>query len=281
MNNASLATTDPSKPTPSVDGFLYDSERLREIASDEAIKCGLGYFKENRVYDLDRNQNQLWAMVEGLDSEIPFAVELKLSGNGSLLASCACDDTAVTCKHVVATLYSYAERRSEQEIVGDAAQTAIRERSQRGKAEVRVRQLTGALGFGTWEASSIRSSTHWQRSYRVQIRSLRERINYCNCPDLASNQLGTCKHIEAVLHQITKDPDYAAAETQGAPTPFVHLAWGATAQPKVRLHRPPSMDAATGQLLDSVFDAGGDFKGQWPDDLFRFADSVEIGRAHV
>jgi hypothetical protein len=93
MNNASLATTDPSKPTPSVDGFLYDSERLREIASDEAIKCGLGYFKENRVYDLDRNQDQLWAMVEGLDSEVPFAVELKLSGNGSLLARSLSDLT--------------------------------------------------------------------------------------------------------------------------------------------------------------------------------------------
>ena len=159
-----------------VDGFLFDSERLREIASDEAIKGGLGYFKENRVYDLDRNQDQLWAMVEGTDSEFPFAVELTLTAKGSLSASCACNNPAVFCKHVVAILYSYAEQQSEHETVDDAAQTAIRERSQRGKVEVRVKQLTGGLVFGAWEASSIRSSTHWQRSYRVQIRSLRQRV---------------------------------------------------------------------------------------------------------
>ena len=82
MNSASLATTDPSKPTPSVDGFLYDSERLREIASDEAIKCGLGYFKENRVYDLDRNQDQLWAMVEvePYSNSVPLSVILDTTG---------------------------------------------------------------------------------------------------------------------------------------------------------------------------------------------------------
>ncbi len=27
--------------------------------------------------------------------------------------------------------------------------------------------------------------------------------------------------------------------------------------------------------VDHVFDASGDFNGQWPDDLFRFADSVD------
>jgi len=35
--------------------------------------------------------------------------------------------------------------------------------------------------------------------YRVEIRSLRERHNYCTCPDFLKNSLGTCKHIEKVL----------------------------------------------------------------------------------
>ena len=38
-----------------------------------------------------------------------------------------------------------------------------------------------------------------QRSYRVELRSLDERINTCECPDFLVNGLGTCKHIEAVL----------------------------------------------------------------------------------
>ena len=36
-------------------------------------------------------------------------------------------------------------------------------------------------------------------TYTVEIRSLRDRFNYCSCPDFKKNSLGTCKHIEKVL----------------------------------------------------------------------------------
>ncbi len=36
--------------------------------------------------------------------------------------------------------------------------------------------------------------------YTVEIRSLDEKINSCSCPDYHVNTLGTCKHIESVLH---------------------------------------------------------------------------------
>ena len=35
-------------------------------------------------------------------------------------------------------------------------------------------------------------------TYLVELRSMRENINSCSCPDLEVNQLGTCKHIETV-----------------------------------------------------------------------------------
>ena len=43
-------------------------------------------------------------------------------------------------------------------------------------------------------------------SYLVELRSLKENINSCSCPDIAVNKLGTCKHIEAVklLHKDKK-----------------------------------------------------------------------------
>ena len=43
-------------------------------------------------------------------------------------------------------------------------------------------------------------------NYLVELRSLNDNINSCNCPDLEVNKLGTCKHIEAVklLHVTSK-----------------------------------------------------------------------------
>ncbi len=42
--------------------------------------------------------------------------------------------------------------------------------------------------------------------YRVAIRGSRPGENYCSCPDLAVNTLGTCKHIEYTLFRLTKTP---------------------------------------------------------------------------
>lgn len=40
--------------------------------------------------------------------------------------------------------------------------------------------------------------------YKVAIRSKDIGSNFCSCPDFKSNTLGTCKHIEAVIHKIYK-----------------------------------------------------------------------------
>ncbi|MCC6608922.1 MAG: DEAD/DEAH box helicase family protein [Burkholderiales bacterium] len=39
-------------------------------------------------------------------------------------------------------------------------------------------------------------------SYRVAIRGLNAGDNYCSCPDYATNELGTCKHVEFVLARL-------------------------------------------------------------------------------
>ena len=43
-----------------------------------------------------------------------------------------------------------------------------------------------------------------KKTYRVAIRGFERGDNYCSCPDYASNTLGTCKHIEAVLNRLQK-----------------------------------------------------------------------------
>ncbi|MFA6714122.1 MAG: DEAD/DEAH box helicase [Victivallales bacterium] len=40
--------------------------------------------------------------------------------------------------------------------------------------------------------------------YRVELRSLKENINTCSCPDFRKNFLGTCKHIEKVKHKFIR-----------------------------------------------------------------------------
>jgi hypothetical protein len=48
--------------------------------------------------------------------------------------------------------------------------------------------------------SEFRVSNPQSKSgYHVAIRGLRPSDNYCSCPDYATNELGTCKHIEFVL----------------------------------------------------------------------------------
>jgi|GEM_PF-6140754 len=91
------------------DFFLYDTERLGAIASEQVITKGLAYFNENRVIDLDCTDTVLSAQVEGSDPEWPYSVKLLHGDNGELEVQCGCPfDQEPVCKHAVAVLYSYA-----------------------------------------------------------------------------------------------------------------------------------------------------------------------------
>lgn len=43
-----------------------------------------------------------------------------------------------------------------------------------------------------------------KNTYKVALRSADNSLNYCSCYDFKTNQLGTCKHIEAVLRHVNK-----------------------------------------------------------------------------
>src|SRR5678815_2955019 len=49
-------------------------------------------------------------------------------------------------------------------------------------------------------------NTATKNTYKVALRSADNSLNYCSCYDFKTNQLGTCKHIEAVLTYINKKP---------------------------------------------------------------------------
>ncbi len=258
------------------DFFLYDTERLHNLASDDLVKQGLAYFSDNRVFDIEELTEQISALVEDAEENEPYWLELT-HHNGRLIVNCECHKDNSVCKHAVAVLYAYAEQAADEEDatkLGNAVDEAIQERVKKGRNEVQVKLLSGNLGFGTWQATSVVSATHWKTSYQVHIRSLNHHMNYCTCPDLASNRLGTCKHIEAVLHYARKQADYETLKAAGCPVSFVYLAWESATRPVIRLHRHTAIEADLDNILSEYFNQDDVFSARIPDEFYRFAERI-------
>ncbi|MBW6453955.1 MAG: DEAD/DEAH box helicase family protein, partial [Methyloprofundus sp.] len=258
--------------------FLYDTDQLNALASPEIVKRGLAYFTEKRVFALDAQEEFLTAQVEGSLKDHPYWVELSQDNQGELHAECDCASEDKICKHVIAALYSYAELciDKEQANYGGAINEAIKKRVKKGRNEVNVKLLSGNLAFGVWSAESLISSTFRKTSYQVSIRSLDQRKNFCTCPDLASNRLGTCKHIEAVLHHAKKQKGYKELVAQGAPVSFVYLSWESATEGVIRLHKAQSLNVELVAELAEFFDLDQCFKGRLPEDFQYFAEKFSV-----
>ena len=60
-------------------------------------------------------------------------------------------------------------------------------------------------------------------SYHVAIRGQRPGDNFCACPDFATNELGTCKHIEFTLARLSRKRGARAAFARGYQPVFSEL----------------------------------------------------------
>ena len=254
------------------DIFLFDREELQKWTSQKGLQQGLACFNENRVLELDHDEKRLWAVVEDDQfSDFPLSVQVEQGPDNQLLFDCECPESLESiCLHQVAVLYAYADFQREKEGLMSAVDTAIEMRIKRARTEVQVEAESGDPWFGSWRASSINSP--FSRQYRVTIRNLKKRENYCSCPDFAGNQLGTCKHIEAVLHKIRKRPEYDSFEKQPVPFPYVYLAWDHDEAPLICMHRPSQISEDLQAFLENFFTPDGRFSARMPDDFFRFAE---------
>ncbi len=259
------------------DPFLFDIERLRTVAPEHVVREGLAHFQADSVMDLDWSSESLRAQVEDLKTEDALLTGICIDEGGNIDTHCDCDDESAVCCHAIAVLYAYAEMSAEDEGLRGALDAAIEERIKSGRNEVEVRPVGGDTGFGAWSARSIGANSRFPRSYRVHIRSLTRRSNYCTCPDFAGNQLGTCKHIEAVLNKLGKRRDYARLKRRGALLPYVYLDWNVENAPRIALHRAAGMpgEGDLAAILQEYFNDRGVFQGRLPDEFFRFAEQVE------
>ena len=268
---------------PMPDPFVLDIDQLHAMAAESVVRDGLDDFKAHRVMDLvlEVDGGALRAIVEDADSGEPFSTTLYPGAEeGRLDCDCVCSDDGALCRHGAAALFAHSSGWRRDAPLAGAASTAIEERRQRGRTEVKVRKLDGEPWFGTWRARSFSKETHFPRDYTVHVRSLQRRANYCTCPDFATNQLGTCKHIEAVLHQLGKRREFERWRSLPAPMPYVFLDWQVEDAPRIRLHRSGELPADLVASLTRVFDAEGFFRGQVPDDVFLLADQLD-GRSDI
>ncbi len=277
--------------------FVLDADELGRLAWPEVVQRGLQYAKDNRVKELGLDDGEVWAVVE--DERGPdYRVEILARDDGGLEAVCECREDEEQppasrrrrarrgmCHHAVAALAAFADREAAPpQDFADDAERAIAERRQRGRTTVRVEHVAGDLDFGEWRAQSANPSGASRVPYKVVIRSTSERINFCSCPDFATNLLGTCKHIEAVLHKIHKKRRKAGRKGKKAARtapkmPVVYVDWDAPGEPRVRLRRTPHAEPALAAALDAEFDAQGFLRGRGPGELFHVLQRLRANRA--
>ncbi len=104
--------------------------------------------------------------------------------------------------------------------------------------------------FSEFRVTNATSRGH----YRVAIRGAGVGDNYCSCPDYATNELGTCKHIEFTLARLEKRRGGRTALKQGYQPPFseIYLRYGSRRSLHFRAgaNCPAPLRSAASRLFD-------------------------------
>jgi ERCC4-related helicase len=127
-----------------------------------------------------------------------------------------------------------------------------------------LENLTSEPFFSEFRVSNPASRS----SYRVVIRGMGPGGNFCSCPDYATSELGTCKHIEFTLARLEKKRGAKTAFARGYRPAFSELYLRNDGRRGVHFRAgtdcPPTLRAAAAALFDAEHD------GRLPDD--RLAD---------
>ena len=114
-----------------------------------------------------------------------------------------------------------------------------------------LENLTGEPFFSEFRVSNPVSKS----SYRVAIRGLGPGGNFCSCPDYATSELGTCKHIEFTLARLEKKRGAKTAFARGYQPAFSELYLRNDGKRSVHFRAgtdcPPALRKAAANLFDS------------------------------
>ncbi len=101
-------------------------------------------------------------------------------------------------------------------------------------------------------------------SYRVAIRGLGPGGNFCSCPDYATSELGTCKHIEFTLARLEKKRGAKTAFRRGYQPAFSELYLRNDGKRSVHFRAGTDCPAALREAAAGLFDA--EHNGILPDE---------------
>jgi hypothetical protein len=183
------------------------------------------------------------------------------------VATCSCQ--APNCSHVaaLALLLCGGAQPPEQELESSGDEPSPKEEERLRRAErarsglFRITSATRDHLLGRYEVSSPSG-----RTYTVALRTLDAPQNGCTCQDFATNLLGTCKHIEAVLSFLgskrSLKRQLEALRQQGPRASYLYLAHEPTTQ--VRLRRAGN-DLSAARFARRWFDGEGRLLGEGKD----------------
>lgn len=125
-----------------------------------------------------------------------------------------------------------------------------------------LENLTSEPFFSEFRVSNPASKS----TYRVAIRGLGPGGNFCSCPDYATSELGTCKHLEFTLAKLKRKRGAKTAFARGYQPAFSELYLRNEGKRRVHFRAgtdcPPAVSAAAAGLFDA------EHNGMLPDDRF-------------
>jgi superfamily II DNA or RNA helicase len=143
--------------------------------------------------------------------------------------------------------------RQPPDLSVEAWQTELRRQYGRDQSFV-MRNIGDHPLFSEFAVSNPESETN----YRVAIRSNRPGENFCSCPDFATNDLGTCKHVEFVLGRLERKRGAKKALKEGffAPYSSICLRYGGERRVQFRAGTecPPKLARSAARLFDAAVD---------------------------
>jgi ERCC4-related helicase len=123
-----------------------------------------------------------------------------------------------------------------------------------------LENLTNEPIFSEFRVSNPASKS----SYRVAIRGLHPGDNFCSCPDYATSELGTCKHIEFTLGRLEAKRGFKTAFARGYTAAFSELYLRYDGRRRVYFRAGTDCPLAVREAAAALFDSRHD--GMLPDD---------------
>lgn len=128
-------------------------------------------------------------------------------------------------------------------------QVALRRQFGRGQDFV-LASLDEDPLFGAFRVGNPKNGS----AYRIVIRGAAPAVNRCSCADFATNELGTCKHIEFALAKLERKRGGKRALARGQVPAYSELWLRHGTERSVHLHLgsdcPPALDAAARKLFE-------------------------------